>query len=554
MDVLSARPATAAAKRKAAAPKAKPKPKPGWVLDRVRFESLDATGKSGALAVDQVGEYRGAIEVVRSDSGVAVVNDVGLEDYVRGISEVPSTWPAEALKAQAIAARTYALYDAAGTTPTATRAVGAHICATEACQVYGGLAKERSEHGPNWTAAVDQTAGEVLLYKGAPINAKYSSSNGGRSVKGGQPYLRAIDDPEDAYSPMHRWRSVLSLADVAVALGLPGQIVGLGRSGDQVVVDWHPVDQPVGRLVIAAADFRSRMNGAVAAPPGVPRAVPSIRFTPSFDSASNTVTLDGAGFGHFLGMSQWGAYGKAAKGMKAPDILAVYYAGIRPTKLDPARLPKTIKVAVELGRSEALVGSPARFRIVDGAGKPVAVATSGQWRVVPEGTGVRVVPPPGQDQVPAVQALALDPAQPTTAAPVQLRYRLTTAAVVRVTLTDESGAQMVTSVQPRLVEAGDVTQAVPAPSKPGRYVVTISADSGGGRTAAAPLAVEVHAPPSATATTAKRKAEARLAAARVGGTGPADDLPVRGAGALAAALLLAVLAAAARAVRGTAAA
>ena len=124
--------------------------------------------------------------------GVSIVNHVGFEDYLKGIAEMPSKWPAEALRAQAIAARTYALH------VMGTGSLGGQICASEACQVYAGLAKETAPGGANWAAAVDATRGQVVLHGGKPILAKYSSSNGGTSVDGGKPYLKAQPDPDDA--------------------------------------------------------------------------------------------------------------------------------------------------------------------------------------------------------------------------------------------------------------------------------------------------------------------------------------------------------------------
>ncbi|HEV7886230.1 MAG TPA: SpoIID/LytB domain-containing protein, partial [Acidimicrobiales bacterium] len=500
-----AAPAHAAPAKDAAAAKAKkakgpPAPKPGWAVGRVRFEPL---APSAPIEVTGVGAYRGAIEVApapapAAPNRVAVVNDVGLEDYVKGIAEVPSTWPAEALKAQAIAARTYALYEAGLDGATAARQVGAQLCATEACQVYAGVAKEQDpDGGADWAAAVEQTTGQVVLFKGAPINAKYSSSNGGRSAAGGQPYLRAADDPDDRFSPLHRWQSTLALTDVAAALGLPGTIVGVGRQQEYVDVDWQGADNAIGRLQIAAPDFRARLNG-LPPPPGLPRAVPSTRFTPTADPAGNRLTLDGAGWGHFLGMSQWGAYGKALRGMKAPDILAAYYAGLRPT---PAPLPPNIKVAVDLGRPDAEVAARAgRFRILDEQGRAIAVAATGAWRVVPEGPNrLRVLPPPGQDQFPAVHPLAVDPAAPRTRGAGNVRFRLTAPAVVQVSVTDETGAPAgVTTAT--LLEPGDITQALPALSRPGRYTVTISADAGGGRTATATAPEPVEVQPLGTPT------------------------------------------------------
>jgi len=110
------------------------------------------------------------------------VNHLGLEEYVRGIDEVPPSWPAAALQAQAIAARTYAAHKAlAG--EARWRELGADICATSTCQVYRGLDGERRALGYGWLQAVEATAGRALLEAGRPIMASYSSTaNGPRAM------------------------------------------------------------------------------------------------------------------------------------------------------------------------------------------------------------------------------------------------------------------------------------------------------------------------------------------------------------------------------------
>jgi stage II sporulation protein D len=535
------------------ASKRKPTPKPGWLVERVRIEPLAG---GGTVAINEVGEYRGAVEVVPTGAGgqVAVVNDVGLEDYVRGLAEVPSSWPMEAQKAQAIAARTYALHEL-NLDPgiaTAARGVGAQICATDACQVYAGVAKERNPETAatfgSWAEAVAQTKDEVILFQNAPISAKYSSSNGGRSISGGRPYLKVFDDPDDRFSPLHRWRSQLLGTDVANALGLTGGVVQqLTRSGDQLAVVWQGPDGGSDRLQIHANDFRAKLNASVPPPAGLPRPVPFPRFAPSADASTNTVILDGGGWGHGIGMSQWGAYGKALRGMKTPDILAAYYGGLRPTRVDPAKLPKSLRVAVDLGRPAAdLAATAARVRILDQKGAPIAVAATGGWRFVPEGAGVRVLPPPDQLAGPALEPLAVDPAAPTADGPITVRFRLTAPAVVHVTVRDEAGTAMA-SIEPRLVEAGDLTQAIPGLAQPGRYTVTIAADAGGGRTAALPMPVEIRpsnaqtiGPVTAAAATNSEQAQLDNAAH---GPHPADRNAMA---ALAMTLLMAVGARAAR--------
>jgi len=146
----------------------------------VRFEPLVAG--PGGLTVAGSGSYRGAIEVRPNGRALAVVNDLPLEDYVRGIDEVPPSWPAAALQAQAIAARTYAAHTAAAG-DARWRAVGADICATSTCQVYRGLDTERRAQGYGWLPAVAATAGRALFEQGRPIMASYSSTaNGPRAM------------------------------------------------------------------------------------------------------------------------------------------------------------------------------------------------------------------------------------------------------------------------------------------------------------------------------------------------------------------------------------
>ncbi|MCU1450201.1 MAG: SpoIID/LytB domain protein, partial [Acidimicrobiales bacterium] len=341
-------------------PKSSPKPAappPGWTVDRARFELLDP---SGELDVPGGGSYRGALVVrpVASGGGLATVNEVGLDDYVRGIAEVPSGWPAEALKAQAIAARTYALNQLAA---------NKELCATDACQVYAGLAKERSDPAGSWSQAVTTTSGQVLLYKNAPILAMYSSSNGGRSVPGSRPYLRAVADPDDAVSPLHNWQSAVSFATLASVFGSPGPVVGIEKTDhDTYALAWQAPDGTggMGLQEVPTPDFVTRLNGSQPAPVGLPLLLPSWRFDLLVDPVAATVTFSGRGFGHGVGMSQYGALGKAERGMKAPDILAAYYGGLKPVQLPPQALPAVVPVTLADGASAAQVASPGRFRVL----------------------------------------------------------------------------------------------------------------------------------------------------------------------------------------------
>jgi stage II sporulation protein D len=150
------------------------------------------------------GLYRGSLLISASGSRLIAVNALDLEDYVRGVvsGESPSAWPTEALKAQAVAARTYAITTDAG---------GGLFdqYADTRSQVYRGVAAET----PNTDAAVAATTGQVVTYNGQPVTTYFFSTSGGEtedienSFVGSQPqpWLKAVDDPFDSVSPKHRW-------------------------------------------------------------------------------------------------------------------------------------------------------------------------------------------------------------------------------------------------------------------------------------------------------------------------------------------------------------
>jgi SpoIID/LytB domain protein len=168
------------------------------------------------------GLYRGAIEIRTEGAGVTAINELDIDTYVRGVvaGEMPSSWPLEALKAQAVTARTYAL---------ATRKTTGLFdqYPDTRSQVYRGVTGEsvRSD------AAVAQTAGRVLTYDGAPAVTYYFSTSGGHtenvefSFVGSlaKPWLVGVPDPYDSQSPYHRWKVPTTAARLDAALGAPGR-------------------------------------------------------------------------------------------------------------------------------------------------------------------------------------------------------------------------------------------------------------------------------------------------------------------------------------------
>jgi len=157
-------------------------------------------------------QYRGALRSVRPTASTTArdtVNVLRIDSYLKGVvpREMPASWSPAAVQAQAIAARTYASYERAHPL-TATY----QICDTTSCQVYGGYSAEDSRAN----AAIDATAGKVLLYDGEPAFTQFSSSNGGWSAAGSAPYLIAREDDYDAVSgnPNHDWTVTFDAAVV----------------------------------------------------------------------------------------------------------------------------------------------------------------------------------------------------------------------------------------------------------------------------------------------------------------------------------------------------
>jgi stage II sporulation protein D len=177
--------------------------------------------------------YRGRLSVTLDGKLVDVVDAVGLEQYLKGVvpSEMPSKWPAAALQAQAVAARSYALANL-------TKGRPFDLYGDARSQVYGGIDAE----SPEASAAVDATKGRVLLYNGKVADAFFFSTSGGRTVSALEatgidvPYLVSVADPYDTLSPYHDWGPVLYDANaVAKQLKLSGPIASLtvanGASG-----------------------------------------------------------------------------------------------------------------------------------------------------------------------------------------------------------------------------------------------------------------------------------------------------------------------------------
>ena len=213
---------------------------------------------SGPGAVSLAGSlYRGAIEFRAASGGVQVVERVGLEDYVRGVisAEIPASWSAEALKAQAVAARTYAITDSVG---------GAtfDLYPDTRSQMYRGVAAETR----STDAAVRATRGQVVTYKGKPAVTFFFNSSGGHTenienVWPGarpEPWLRGVNDPYDnaGGDPYHSWGQQMSPAAAAAKLGslVKGSLRGID-------VTQHGSSPRILRAQVVGTRGRSSVSG-----------------------------------------------------------------------------------------------------------------------------------------------------------------------------------------------------------------------------------------------------------------------------------------------------
>ena len=273
----------------------------------VEFAALEGFSFAGKT-------YRGNLMAVSQGGRLLFINRVWLEDYLLGVvpSEVPISFPDAVLQAQAILARTFALYR--------LNPDGLYdICATERCQVYKGREVETSRH----SSAVLATKGLIVSYDQQPITAVYSSDSGGFTASSGEvwgtdkPYLVARPDPYSS-SPGGTWNLTLSPAAIARELGELNLSVGTVQALQ--VLAYSTSGRPSSLRVVGSS--RSINLSAVQAS-RVLRGV-GLRST---RVEIRGLSVTGWGNGHGVGMSQWGARGLAREGWDFRQILGYYYPG-----------------------------------------------------------------------------------------------------------------------------------------------------------------------------------------------------------------------------------
>ncbi len=255
----------------------------------------------------------GRVDVFVDKGALVAVNTLNLEEYVAAVvaSEVPVSWPADALEAQAVAARTFAVAQKIAQGPGAR----AHLRSTVLDQVYKGAVAKAA------LAAARATAGEVLTFGAAPIAAYFSASCGGRSesgedgfnlAAGATPYLRSAEPDEDE----RPWTVSIPLSKLAALLQ-----ARLHVEIDSVSV---AARTPSGRARTVRLGARTLSGVELRQIIGYEK-LPSLLFDVSV--RSGVAVFTGRGSGHGVGLCQWGARERARRGEHYREILAHYYPG-----------------------------------------------------------------------------------------------------------------------------------------------------------------------------------------------------------------------------------
>lgn len=436
------------------------------------------------LQVDGV-RFAGPLEVGASTSGLGLTERTTLDGYLEGIAEVPFNWPREALRAQAVAARTYLAWTLSRGRTSSGRRYGYDICATTACQVYAGVGVVEGWGGDRWREAVESTSDEILTHLGEPAQALYSSTSGGRTRNvedvfpgaSPTPYLRAVESPSED-SPFVDWGFEVSADEMALLLEdaglLEGGLVDVStRVTDDGDGSWVvTIEGTEGTRRIGTWELRTALNAAASRVlpdtlpvmrPDVDRRYPQTILSPTFTvwkegrfvppiggppRVDTVYRFQGHGWGHLVGMSQFGAEAMASRGSTYQEILGHYYGGL--TASVSNALPDDVVVGLKADETEFEIGADGPITVeIDG--EIVADGVLGTWRFEHAGSGIRVFPPIGLGVAPSFDSVQIRGIGRT---PVALEVWLTAAAEVRVS--EKSGTGLVPRTDWTVYDAGPV--------------------------------------------------------------------------------------------------
>jgi len=410
---------------------------PARADDSVLGSSIEFVPGPGVVVEVDGRIYEGTLRVAIHDNGIAVTEMTSVDRYLLGIREVPFSWEAAALEAQVVAARTYLAWTLERGRSSNGRRYGYDICATVACQVYAGVGGVLESGGDRWRRAIEATASEILVFSGRPAQALYSSTSGGRTrnvedVFGTSPipYLRAVPSMDEA-SPFVDWRFILSGDDFqrliqetglvegpVTAVEMLPTVDGGGQTGVRISTESNEV-------TIGTWDLRSRINRATDVLDGrLPalrgdgsgRRYPQTIMSPTYEIVKHFFyrkyfggppvpetwfEFRGKGWGHLVGMSQYGAQAMAVAGADYREILGHYYSGLEPVDGAPW-LPDLVTVGLSTGLDEVSI-LPRGAVSVRKDGVTVAEEVLGSWSIEVEGNRLSITPPVGLGLAPDLE-------------------------------------------------------------------------------------------------------------------------------------------------------
>jgi stage II sporulation protein D len=282
---------------------------------------LVASSGSGAIRIDDR-DVGGILHIALYHDKIRLINELDLEDYLKGVVpiEISSKWHPEVLKVQAIISRTYALYQR-----QLNLGKDYDVQATTADQVYEGRDKE----DPVTNQAVAETRGLVLTYEGQLILSAYHSTSAGPTENAAEvwgmdlPYLKGVSCPFDQNSPYYQWNRSIPMDTVQKAFSTAGYSIGTIASitpfrwTEAGRISQIRLIHSRGELILKAGDLR-RILGY--------QELPSAHFR--IEKIGREVQLRGHGYGHGVGLCQWGAKEMAEMGYKYDRILKYYYPGV----------------------------------------------------------------------------------------------------------------------------------------------------------------------------------------------------------------------------------
>ncbi|MEH7300013.1 stage II sporulation protein D [Neobacillus drentensis] len=295
-------------------------------------EDLKKTSAENAKAASPSADA--AVEVAVFRSAKSKIETVNLENYLVGVvaAEMPADFKEEALKAQALTARTY-IVKRLVSKDTLGAPKGAQVTDTQIHQVYKSDDELRRAWGADYAwkmkkvvEAVRSTAGQILTYKGEAIQATFFSTSNGYTENsedywpGNIPYLRSVSSPWDKSSPKFNSQKVMTVKAFEAKLGVK---VGTGSQVGKIV------ERTTGKRV-AKVDF----NGKVLSGKEIREKLDLRSSDFAWERKGTNIVITTKGFGHGVGMSQYGANGMAEEGKNYKDIVKHYYQGVEITSAE----------------------------------------------------------------------------------------------------------------------------------------------------------------------------------------------------------------------------